>query len=102
MALGDPDSVKVEEPLDDSQKDTDEVCEAEEVTLCVTAMENEGLTLSEGETLADEISVTDALGDTESETLDEPLWETNAVPLLDKVPPEGDATELIEGEGEEE
>ena len=103
MALGDPDSVKVEEPLDDSQKDTDEVCEAEEVTLCVTAMENEGLTLSEGETLADEISDAEALGDPESEMLDEPLREADAVQQLEKVPPpEGDATELTEVEGEEE
>ena len=101
-ALGDPDSVKVEEPLDDSQKDPDEVSEAEEDALCVTAVENEGLTLSEGDTLCDAKSDAEPLGEPESETLDEPLWVTDALPQLVKVPPEGDATELTEGEGEEE
>ena len=100
-ALGDPDSVKVEEPLDDTQKDPDEVSEAEEDTLCVTAVENEGLTLSEGDTLCDAKSDAEPLGEPESETLDEPLWETDALPQLVKVPsPEGDATELTETEGE--
>ena len=53
VALGDPDSVKVEEPLDDSQKDTDVVCEEEGDTVRVTTVENEGLMLCEKETLAD-------------------------------------------------
>ena len=92
----------MEEPLDDSQKDPDELCEAEEDTLCVIAEEYEGLTLSEGETLADAKTDTDALGDPESETLDEPLWEADAVQQLEKVPPEGDASELTEGDGDEE
>ena len=100
-ALGDPDSVKVEEPLDDTQKDPDEVSEAEEDALCVTAVENEGLTLSEGDTLCDAKSDAEPLGEPESETLDEPLWETDALPQLVKVPsPEGDAIELTETEGE--
>ena len=98
--IGVPDAVVVEEPLDDSQKDPDEVSEAEEDALCVTAVENEGLTLSEGETLCDAKSDAEPLGEPESETLDEPLWETDAVPQLVKVPPEGDATELTETEGE--
>ena len=98
--IGVPDAVLVEEPLEDSQKDPDEVSEAEEDTLCVTAVENEGLTLSEGDTLCDAKSDAEPLGEPESDTLDEPLWETDEVPQLVKVPPEGDATELTEGEGE--
>ena len=93
----------MEEPLDDSQEDPDELCEAEEDTLCVTAEEYEGLTLSVGGTLADAKADADTLGDPESETLDEPLWDADAVQQLEKVPsPEGDATELTEGDGDEE
>ena len=55
----------MEELLEDSQKDPDELCEAEEDTLCVTAEEYEGLTLSVGETLADAKADADALGDPE-------------------------------------
>ena len=69
----------------------------------MTAEEYEGLTLSEGETLADAKADADTLGDPESETLDEPLWEADAVQQLEKVPStEGDATELTEGDGDEE
>ena len=69
----------------------------------MTAEEYEGLTLSEGETLADAKTDADALGDPESETLNEPLWEADAVQQLEKVPStEGDAAELTEGDGDEE
>ena len=92
----------MEELLDDSQRDPDELCEAEEDTLCETEKGNEGLELCEGETLADAKTDADAMGDPESETLDEPLWEADAVQQLEKVPPEGDASELSEGGGDEE
>ena len=69
----------------------------------MTAEEYEGLTLSEGETLADAKTDADTLGDPESETLNEPLWEADAVQQLEKVPStEGDAAELTEGDGDEE
>ena len=78
------------------------VCKADGDTVRVTAVENEGLMLIEGETLCDAKFDAEPLGEPESDTLDEPRGETDAVPQLVKVPPEGDATELTEGEGEEE
>ena len=78
------------------------VCKADGDTVGVTAVENEGLTLSEGDTLCDAKPDAEPLGEPESETLDEPLWETDALPQLVKVPPEGDTTGLREGEEEEE
>jgi hypothetical protein len=101
-ALGEPDSVKVEEPLGESKKLPDVVCEAEGDTVRVTIVENEGLTLGEGVSLCDAKSVEEEVGDPVSETLDEPLWEADAVQQLEKVPPEGDASELSEGDGDEE
>ena len=77
------------------------VCKADGDTVRVTAVENEGLMLIEGETLCDAKFDAEPLGEPESDTLDEPLWETDALPQLVKVPsPEGDATELTETEGE--
>ena len=100
--VGDPDSVNVEEPLAESQKVPDVLCEADEVEKSVADTVKVGLELNEGEPLCEENVDAETLGDPESEALEEPRGEADAVTKLVKVTTDGDAMGLSDGEREEE
>jgi alpha-tubulin suppressor-like RCC1 family protein len=101
VALGDPDSVDVKEPLAEPQKVPDVLCVAEEVTKSVADTEIVGLELNEGEPLCEGNGDAEKLEDTEEDAVEEPRKEPDSVTELVKVATDGDAKELSEGEWDE-